>query len=132
MALLVASTLVVPAVLLGSALIMGLVYTWSRANPTARISFFGIFTVEGFYLPFVLLAWTVLNGSDPVPDVRGIIAGHVYYFLNAVWPRAGGPRLLDTPQVVHQAVHWAFGCASRVAADVARFSVSLRCADVLR
>ena len=109
-AALLASTAVFPALLLGPSLIMALVYTWSRANATARVSFFGIFTVDGFYLPFALLAWTVVSGGDPIPDVRGILAGHVYYFLTAVWPRAGGPALLRTPGWLTAAEQWALGC----------------------
>ena len=111
MAVLLASTLLLPAVLLGPPLIMGLVYVWSRANPTARVSFFGLFAVEGFYLPFALLGWTLLSGGDPMEDVRGILAGHVYYFLHAVWPRQGGPQVLETPAAVKAAVAWAFGGA---------------------
>ena len=111
MAVLLASTALMPSVLLGPSLIMALVYVWSRANATARVSFFGLFAVEGFYLPFALLGWTLLSGGDPVADVRGILAGHVYYFLHSVWPRQGGPRLLETPEVVKAATAWAFGGA---------------------
>jgi Derlin-2/3 len=111
MAILLASTALLPAVLLGPSLIMALVYVWSRANATARVSFFGLFAVEGFYLPFALLAWTLLSGGDAIADVRGILAGHVYYFLSSVWPRQGGPKLLETPQVVRAATAWAFGGA---------------------
>ncbi len=109
-AFLLASTALLPAPLLSTSLIMALVYVWSRENQNTPVSFFGIFTVTGFYLPFALLAWTVVNGSDPIPDIRGIIAGHLYYFLASVWPRTGGPTLLRTPAAVRSAVQWAFGC----------------------
>jgi Derlin-2/3 len=114
-AALLASTSLLAAPILSTSLISALVYVWSRANQTTNVSFFGLFSVPGFYLPFTLLAWTVVQGGDPVPDMRGIVAGHLYYFLATVWPRAGGPNLLTTPEVVKQAVHWAFGCVRRVA-----------------
>ena len=114
-AILLASTALMPAPLLSGSLIMSLVYVWSRANQTVNVSFFGLFSVAGFYLPFALLGWTLVSGGDPVPDVRGIAAGHLYYFLATVWPLAGGPNLLTTPVIVKQAVQWAFGCAPRAA-----------------
>lgn len=45
--LLLASTAAHAAVFLGPALVNALLFTWSRFNPTARVSFFGIFTVDG-------------------------------------------------------------------------------------
>ena len=108
-ALLLASTALFPAYFLSDALIMVLVYVWSRANQTARVSFFGIFNVEGFYLPFVLVGWSLVTGNDPSEDIRGIVAGHVYYFLNTVWPRSGGPNLMKTPSAVTALMVWAFG-----------------------
>lgn len=104
-----ASTALLPGVILSSSLILALVYVWSRANQTARVSFFGLFQVEGFYLPFACLGFTVLTGNDPTPDLRGILAGHLYYFLHTAWPRQGGPQLLATPAWVSALVQWAYG-----------------------
>ncbi len=111
-AALLASTAALGAAILSTSLISAVIYVWSRANQTTNVSFFGLFSVAGFYLPFTLLAWTIVQGGDPIPDIRGIVAGHCYYFLATVWPRAGGPNLLTTPELVKQAVHWAFGCVA--------------------
>jgi len=116
MGVLVASALLVPSYFLGSALIMVLVYTWSRENQTAAVSFFGIFTIEGFYLPFVLVGWDLVTGNDPGESIRGILAGHVYYFLAKIWPASGGPTLMKTPAVVQHLCAWAFGGVGMAAA----------------
>ena len=40
----------------------------------------------GYQYPWAMLALAVLMGSDPVPDLIGIFAGHVFYFLIDVGP----------------------------------------------
>jgi Derlin-2/3 len=39
-------------------------------------------------------------GSSPVVDLLGMVAGHAYYFLEDVYPRMTGRRLLKTPAIV--------------------------------
>lgn len=48
------------------------------------LSIFGLFNVQAFYFPWVLVAIRVLMGGSPVDDLIGILAGHVYYFLEDV------------------------------------------------
>jgi len=36
---------------------------------------------------WVLLSFSVLLGSDGVDDLLGIFVGHLYYFLEDVYPR---------------------------------------------
>ena len=43
------------------------------------------------------------------------MAGHLYYFLSVLQPRAGGPNLIVTPSFVHALVRHAFGGAGFVA-----------------
>ncbi|KAJ3095657.1 Derlin-2 [Phlyctochytrium planicorne] len=89
---------------LSSPLTFMLVYIWSRRNPHVRMSFLGIFNFTAPFLPWVLLAFTMLmNGVWPTGDLLGMGVGHVYYFLDDVWPRTGGgnrPRLLRAPEIV--------------------------------
>ena len=40
----------------------------------------------GYQYPWAMLALAVLMGSDPVPDLIGIFAGHLFYFLIDVGP----------------------------------------------
>ena len=42
----------------------------------------------------------VMLGSSPLVDLLGMVAGHAYYFLEDVYPRMTGRRLLRTPAVV--------------------------------
>jgi Derlin-2/3 len=36
-----------------------------------------------------MLALTALMGGSVVPDFLGIVAGHLYYFVTVLQPRAG-------------------------------------------
>lgn len=54
--------------------------------------------MQAFYLPWAMLVLDVLFGSEIVPDLIGIIAGHLYYFLAVLHPLATGRNILKTPQ----------------------------------
>ncbi|XP_052716542.1 derlin-2-like [Crassostrea angulata] len=100
--LLTVTTMLVPMVnlvFLGSALTIMLVYLWSRRNPYVRMNFFGLMTFHAPYLPWVLLGFSVLLGNSVITDLLGIAAGHIYYFLEDVFPQQpGGFKILKTPR----------------------------------
>jgi Derlin-2/3 len=113
--------LFVNIVFLGSALTIMLVYVWSRRNPYVRfvykkneeefslelfylfrMNFFGLLNFQAPYLPWVLFAFSLLLGNSVVVDLMGIIVGHIYYFLEDIFPRQqGGFRLLKTPRFLY-------------------------------
>ncbi|CAG8454839.1 3510_t:CDS:2 [Scutellospora calospora] len=57
---------------------------------------------KGSYFPWVLLAFDVLRMGDVLSTAIGIIAGHIYYYLQDLYPASGGPRLLNTPQLLYR------------------------------
>ena len=69
---------------------------------SARMNFLGLFTFTAPYLPWVLLAFSFVLGNNGVVDVVGIGVGHVYYFLEDVYPLMlpSRKRLLATPRLV--------------------------------
>ena len=86
---------------LGSSLSFMMVYVWGRRHPRLPLSFLGIFSFSAAYLPWVLLAFSVMLGSSPVVDLLGMAAGHTYYFLEDVYPHTlTGRRLLKTPAII--------------------------------
>lgn len=58
-------------------------------------------TPQAFYLPWAMLALDVIFGSKIMPDLLGIIAGHLYYFLTVLHPLATGKNYLKTPKWVY-------------------------------
>uniref|UniRef100_A0A8C2RHI3 Derlin n=1 Tax=Capra hircus TaxID=9925 RepID=A0A8C2RHI3_CAPHI len=83
---------------LGQALTAMLVYVWSRRSPGVRVNFFGLLTFQAPFLPWALMGFSMLLGNSILVDLLGIAVGHVYYFLEDVFPnQPGGKRLLLTP-----------------------------------
>ncbi|BFZ04795.1 hypothetical protein BsWGS_07834 [Bradybaena similaris] len=85
-------------VFLGSAFTIMLVYVWSRRNPYIRLNFFGLMNFQAPFLPWVLLGFSLLLGNSIIIDLMGIAIGHVYFFLEDVFPQQrGGFKVLRTP-----------------------------------
>ena len=62
---------------LGSALSSSLVYIWSRRNSDTRLSFLGLLVFTAPYLPWVLMAFSlVLHSTVPKDEICGVIVGH--------------------------------------------------------
>lgn len=70
-----------PMPVLSSSMLAAIVYLWSREYSEQTISIYGLFHVQAFYFPWVLCAIHVIMGGSAIPDLVGIFAGHVYYFL---------------------------------------------------
>ncbi len=78
-----------------------LVYIWARRNPFVRMSFFGLLTFQAPYLPWVLLGFSLLLGNSVSVDLLGMAVGHIYYFLEDVFPnQPNGWRILQTPMAL--------------------------------
>ncbi|KAM4577826.1 derlin-3 [Fundulus diaphanus] len=86
---------------LGQAFIIMLVYVWSKRNPLILVNFFGLLHFQAAFLPWVLTGCSLLLGNPVTVDLLGISVGHVYYFLEDVFPhRPGGRKLLTTPELL--------------------------------
>ncbi|GJP45701.1 hypothetical protein CLOM_g5050 [Closterium sp. NIES-68] len=93
---------------LSEPLLLSVLYLWSRENPNGVVNFMGLLSMPAFYLPWAYLFMDLLFGMSIVDPLAGIVAGHIYYFLTAVYPRTGGPQLIHTPLWVHRLVaQWA-------------------------
>lgn len=86
---------------LGQAFTIMLVYVWSRRNLYVRMNFFGLLNFQAPYLPWVLVAFSVLLGNAVYVDLMGIAVGHIYYFLEDVFPKQReGFKILKTPAIL--------------------------------
>ncbi|GMP59607.1 hypothetical protein CsSME_00022828 [Camellia sinensis var. sinensis] len=106
---------------LGVSLVFMLLYVWSREFPNANINIYGLVSLKAFYLPWAMLALDVIFGSKLQPDLLGIVAGHLYYFLTVLHPLAGGKNILKTPTWVHKLVaRWGIGAPTNSHAQTDR------------
>ncbi|XP_053938798.1 uncharacterized protein LOC104064482 isoform X3 [Cuculus canorus] len=91
---------------LGQAFTIMLVYVWSRRNPYIRMNFFGLLNFQAPFLPWVLMGFSLLLGNSIIIDLLGIAVGHIYYFLEDVFPnQPGGKKLLLTPGFLWYLTH---------------------------
>ncbi|RZC10031.1 Derlin-1 isoform B [Glycine soja] len=94
---------------MGISLVFMIVYVWSREFPNARINIYGVVSLKGFYLPWALLALDLIFGNPIKPDIVGMIAGHLYYFLTVLHPLAGGKFKFKTPLWVYPFLPRSYG-----------------------
>ncbi|XP_037536097.1 derlin-2-like [Nematolebias whitei] len=85
----------------GQAFLVTLVYVWSKRRPLTRTSVFGPLSVRAPLLPWVLTGCSLLLGNSIVVDLLGVCVGHLYHFLEDVFPnQPGGRKLLTTPELL--------------------------------
>ncbi|KAM7494647.1 hypothetical protein LguiB_029256 [Lonicera macranthoides] len=89
---------------LGPSLVFMIVYVWGREFPNERVNIHGLFQLKGFYLPWYMLAVDLILGNPLKPDMLGIVAGHLFYFLTVLYPLSGGKNYCKTPIWVHKLV----------------------------
>lgn len=87
--------------LLGESLLMTLIYLWSQLNRDAIVTFmFGI-RCKASYFPWILLAYHLLTGQIPILEAIGVLVGHLYYYLEYVYPARTGIRWIRTPAILY-------------------------------
>ena len=85
-----------------------MIYIWGRSpeNVHVRLSFFGVLVFRAPYLPWAMLMMSFFFGNPIETDLLGIVAGHMYYFLEFVYPAVAAARgwrvrrILRTPSVL--------------------------------
>lgn len=85
---------------LAGPLIMSIIYVWARSNAETTVTFMFGLSFKAKYLPWAMAAFTALVGGNPMADIFGIVAGHVYFLLAELVPRDYGWNLVRTPQFV--------------------------------
>lgn len=89
---------------MGPSLVFMIVYVWGREFPNDRLNIHGLFELKGFYLPWYMLGIDLILGNPLKPDLLGIGAGHLFYFLTVIYPLATGKNYCKTPYWVHKLV----------------------------
>jgi Derlin-2/3 len=94
--------------IMSQAMIVLIMYVWSRKEPDAQTGFFG-FRFQALYLPWVLVAFHLLMGSNIFQDLVGIGTGHLYYFLVVEVPVHYNVNVISTPRFVVEQLAWFSG-----------------------
>ena len=78
-----------------NALIMAIVYLWSRSNKEQIVNFMFGLRFKGMYLPLVLLVFDLISENFSISSVYAMLAAHIYWYLQE---EAAGAPILKTPQ----------------------------------
>ena len=65
-------------------------------------------------MPWAMLGMNIIFGSPILPDLMGIIVGHLYHFLTVLHPRNGGRNYLKTPLWVYPWISFFLFCFSLI------------------
>ena len=97
-------------------LVNAILYLWSRRNPNARINL-NFIPVQGRYLPFAYIGFSLALGNRLNELVHGIIVGHIYFYLVEVVPTVLNRRILTTPRFLVDLLGGGGGAADYVVVD---------------
>ena len=93
---------------LGPSLLAGVIYLWSKRNPNTDVTLY-FFKMKAIYMPWAMVLLALALGDDPVPDLVGIAAAHLFYFLHDVLPGEAylpdfikGVNLVSTPNFIYR------------------------------
>lgn len=88
--------------IMAPSMVFVLIHLYSRNNPDQGVSIWGLMKIRSFYLPFAFSAIKMIMGGDIVPDLCGIMAAHVFYWLTDLYPRATGRQVMRTPALLQR------------------------------
>jgi len=82
-------------IFLGSPMVMVFIYIYARTYETQAMNFLGFFQIQCGWLPFTQMLQDYAQTGDIGPNLLGLVAGHVYFYLTEVASRVVLPESLD-------------------------------------
>lgn len=95
---LLTSTLFSPSIH-GGAILIAIVHLWGRHAENVTVNMYGFIHIPAKYLSLtMLLLDLIIKGGFLMSDVMGLVGGHLYYFLDSVYPSMPeGKQLIFVP-----------------------------------
>jgi len=94
------------ATFLGPAITFMVVYIWGKKNAQQQINLVNLIHIKGSSLPLILMvsSW-FLRQKTLKSDIMGVIAGHLYFYLEEIYPRLnGGQKILSNEKILKKAL----------------------------
>lgn len=78
---------IIPSFVNGTAFLIAIVHLWGRHADNVSVSLYGFISIPAKYLSLTMLALEVISSGGIRPaDIFGLLGGHLYYFLDSVFP----------------------------------------------
>jgi Derlin-2/3 len=76
---------------------------WCIRNPLKELGLMFIpVRVKAAYFPWALMMLHILMGGGIFDDLIGIVCGHLYHYLDFIYPNNGGKRYIHTPSFLYK------------------------------
>lgn len=89
----------IPSYINGGAWLIAIIHLWGRHATNVTVSMYGFIQIPAKYLSLAMLALDVIiRGSFSPSDALGLVGGHLYYFLDSVYPTMPqGKNVISVP-----------------------------------
>lgn len=85
----------IPSYINGGALLIAIIHLWGRHATNVTVTMYGFIQIPAKYLSLTMLALdVVISGNVSMADLYGLLGGHLYYFLDSVYPSMPDGRQL--------------------------------------
>jgi len=111
---------------LGSALTFMMTYVWGRRNEDVRMTMLGLISFTAPYLPWVMVCFNWIVGNSVRMSLMGICVGHMYYFLEYVYPVVADVRGWRLKKIMVPPRWLRYICGERDANAIMQGGVMLR------
>jgi len=92
--------------MMGPQLAFSIIYIWCKKEPLEQVQFMFGLVFKSAYLPWAMMAWSVLTGGSIMTNLIGVASGHLYIFLKDVLPASPYKyNFLKTPKFVENIVN---------------------------
>jgi len=83
---------------LGPGITFMVIYIWGKKNAQQQINLYNLLYIRGSSMPLILMLSSLFLKQKTLKlDIMGIIAGHIYYFLEEIYPRINGGQKVLKP-----------------------------------
>ncbi|KAL3122415.1 hypothetical protein niasHT_001450 [Heterodera trifolii] len=83
-------------------MVLSVLYVWCQFNKDRTVQFWFGMQFKAIYLPWILVAFSMVLRGGGINELVGILVGHTYYFLAFQYALDyGGSVLLRTPQFLY-------------------------------
>lgn len=91
-------TSVFPSLVNGSAILIAIIHLWGKHADNVIVSLYGFIKIPAKYFSLTLVLLDVIKGGFTISGVLGLLGGHLYYFLDSVYPTMPqGKNLIFVP-----------------------------------
>lgn len=88
-----------PSFINGGGLLTAIIHLWGRHATNVTVSLYGFIQIPAKYLSLAMIGLDIIiSGGVATSDILGLLGGHLYYFLDSVYPAMpDGKQLIFVP-----------------------------------